>query len=689
MKNSSTLNRRSFLKVTSIMGTGLVLSLYLPGCSQDQTPLPSPQKTPTKLATLTLDVPSFFKPNVYITIGTDGTITLTCPRPDMGQGTRTALPMILAEELGADWSSIRVIQADADQVYGNQLTGGSSSIRNYYTTLRYAGAIARKMFIAAAAQIWSVPPESCFAENSIVTNKETMETLSYKDLVETVMTYDPINFQPIELKNPADFSIIGTPVPRVDSTDIVTGKAIYGMDVKVPGMIFAVAARSPVLGGKLVSFDDSQARSIPGVIDVIEITSGMNGINPNKSVAVLASDTWSAIRGREALNITWDDGTKVNLNSIDIEQQLLKDATSPPKDGELVAYYTVPFLSHSPMEPINNLTKVEGQQCEIWVPTQSPQDIQNFIVSTYNIPVSDTHVHIPLVGGGFGRRLELPDDNQRMPAFHITESYELSATAGKPIHLIWTREDDMHYEYYHPMSVTRVSAKLDDIGTLSARRVEANDYGIPTGAWRAVTNVPEAFAHESFLDEFAIATDQDPVELHLKILGDRAKAVLNLAVEQSGWGSSLPSRYGRGIAIHSTWNVSPCAQVAEVMVDESGKVHVLKVTCVIDCGVVINPNIVKAQMEGGILFGLTSTLKAYISIENGRIKQSNFDDYPILRMDEIPEINVFIIDSEVEPTGVGEMANPPIAAAVANAIYAATGKRVRRLPIFPEDITAS
>jgi isoquinoline 1-oxidoreductase beta subunit len=681
MKENSPLSRRDFLKVSSIAGLGLVIGLTIPGCSNQRSTSEILQETYTS------EPEASFTPNVFVTLDTDGSVTITCPRPDMGQGTRTALAMIVAEELGVDWSSVRIVQADADIRYGNQQAGGSTSIEQYYTPLRQAGALVKKMMVYAAAAKWGISPSECSVHNSEVTNQQTGEAFHFRELVRPAMSYDPDDYLPVDLKDPADFSIIGTSAPRVDGLDMTTGKALYGMDVRMPGKLFAAVAHCPVFGGKLVSFDDSQARAIPGVSDVLEINCGMNGGIKTRGVAVVARDTWSAIRGRNALKVTWDEGSKANLNSADIEQSLIEQVTSPSEEGELVAYYTVPYFSHSPMEPINSTVWVGPQKCEVWAPTQSPQELQWFINRTYKVPLENIHLHVPLIGGGFGRRLEFHSNNLVLPAFHLMETYELSSAAGVPIQVVWTREDDMHFEYYHPMSITRVSAQLDDINSLKSRRVEGIGFGIPTGALRAVSNIPDAFAHESFIDEFAVATNQDSIELRRKMLNDRERAVLDLLVERSGWGSALPPGHGRGIAIHSTWGVSPCAQAVEVMVDASGRVHALRVVCAIDCGVVVNPDMVTAQMEGGILFGLTSTLKAQITISNGRVVQSNFHDYPLLQMNEAPKIEVYIVKSKANPTGVGEMANPPIAAAVANAVYAATGKRVRRLPIDKLSLT--
>jgi isoquinoline 1-oxidoreductase subunit beta len=685
-QSNASINRRDFLKASAVAGVGLVISLYVPGCSQvDSTTPTAPPVTPTP------EPLAHFAPNVFVTLGTDGSVTITAPRPEMGQGTRTALPMILAEELGVDWSTVRVVQADAGAAYGNQQAGGSTSIQDFYTPLRLAGALAHHMLVRAAAEKWEAKPEDCSVARGVVTNNATKETLPFAALVSTAMKYDPADFRPVKLKDPAQFTLIGTAVPRVEGPEIVTGKAIYGMDVRAPDMLYAVVARCPVFGGKLVSFDDTEARKVPGVISVVEITSGRDASGATRAVAVLARDTWSAIQGRAALRVTWDEGKRANMSSEEIEKALLKLVTAPAPEGVLAAYYTMPYLSHSPMEPINSTVRMGAQDCEAWSPTQDPQRLQAFLSQTYEIPAGSARLHVPFTGGGFGRRLEYPSSNRVPPAFHLMESAELSKAAGLPVKVVWTRDDDMHYEHYHPMSVTRAAGRLDNPASISTRRAEGDTFDIPTGAWRAVTNVPEAFAHESFVDEFAAATKQDPVELRRQLYKNdpRRLAVLNLAVEKSGWGSPLPAGQGRGVAVHATWDVSPCAQVAEVSVDESGKVRVLKVTCAVDCGVAINPDMVKAQMEGGIIFGLTMALKSQITIAKGRVVQSNFHDYPLLRMDETPEIEAFVVPSTETPTGIGEMGNPPTAAAVANAIYAATGKRVRRIPFTPENVLAA
>jgi isoquinoline 1-oxidoreductase beta subunit len=671
------LTRRDFLKVSAAAGVGIVISIYLPGCLQaDRTPA------------ATTEPAAALAPNLFVTISTDGQVTITCPRPDMGQGTRTALPMILAEELGADWASVQVKQADADPAYGDQQTGGSTSIQVYYDPLRRAGAVGRALLIAAAAQLWSAPPESCTARNGLVTNRETGEQFSFGELVETAMTLPVPNPVAAGLSDPSEFTLIGTTVPRFDAPDIVTGRAVFGMDVRAQGVLYAAVARCPSFGGRLAGYDDAAALAVPGVVRVVEIQCGMDGTTPTRGVAVVARDTWSAIQGRSALRVDWEEGDGASLDSAQIEGQLRERAAIEATEGRLVAYYRVPYYSHAPMEPINSIAWVHEDRCEIWAPTQNPQLLRDRIAQTYHF--SEVVLHVPLVGGGFGRRLEFANTpGGNLPAMHLTEAVNISREVGAPVHVVWTRDDDIHFDYFQPLSVTRMTATLGNINSIQERRLDAAGYAVPTGALRAVTNIPQAFAHESFMDEYAAATGQDPVEVRRQVLQPRARTVLDLAAEQAGWGSPLPPGRGRGAAIHSTWGVSPCAEVAEVSVDADGRVRVERVVAAIDCGVAINPDLVRAQVEGGIIFGLSTTLKGEITIVGGRVQQSNFHDYPLLGMSESPEIEVHIVESTEDPTGIGEMANPPISAAVANAIFAATGKRVRRLPIRPEDILSA
>jgi isoquinoline 1-oxidoreductase beta subunit len=668
MNDKVSFNRRDFLKVSSAAGAGLLISIYLSGCSSGTTLESAQTSEPTPR--LPLEGPDSLKPGVFVRIGNDGSVTITIHRSEMGQGVRTALAMILAEELDADWKAIHVEQADADASFGDQITGGSVSIMMCYGTLRTAGAVARDMLVSAAAQIWAIDKEKCLTENGTVINPDTQEKLSYGYLVPLAATLPVPNDFDMSVKKVEDFRIIGTRVGRVDEPDIIAGKAIYGMDVSLPGMLYAVVAHNPVIGGGIAAFDDAKARAVPGVRQVLQLESG---------VAVVAGNTWSALQGRNALNLTYDDGPNADYDSAAEEAKLMENAAVEAGPDELVAYYVVPFLSHAPMEPMNCVADARADACEVWVSTQDPRDFKTGASAAFK---GDVTLHVPLLGGGFGRRLDIG------PVDYVAEAVQLSKAVGAPVKLFWTRDEDIQHEYYHPLSVTRVSAGLDDIGTLKTNRYTAGGT-IPTGPWRSVTNVQEAFARECFLDEYATATKQDPIELRRKILNDRNQAVLDLVAEKAGWGTPLPEGRARGVALHSTWDATPVAQVAEVSVAEDGQVRVHRVVCAVDCGIAINPSMIEAQMEGGVVFGLTAALKASVSFKRGRAQETNFNSYPLLRMDETPVVEVHIVPSTNLPSGIGEMSNPVIMPAVANAIFAATGKRVRRVPIRAEDLLAA
>jgi isoquinoline 1-oxidoreductase beta subunit len=590
----------------------------------------------------------------------------------MGQGSRTALAMIIADELGADWESVKVVQANAAPEYGNQLTGGSTGISDNFMLFRKAGAVARMMLIAAAAQRWDVPEESCRAESGVVIHEASGERLTFADLVEAAGALPTPKVTDIKYKDPLDFKIIGSNVSRVDNPQLVDGSAIYGIDISIPGMLYAVLARSPVSRGRLSSFDANQAVAVEGVRDVVQISNG---------VAVVAETTWAAMKGRDALVLTWDEGHNADLGTDDLRQSLTERATPDGWSGEsedpdiLAAVYEVPYLAHATQEPMNCVADVREDGCEVWAPTQNPSDALQRAGRIANLPADAVTVHVPLIGGGFGRRLEVD---------YVAEAVEISKAVGAPIKLVWTREDDIQHDFYHPFSINYIRGRLD---RPSLPQITSETAGqIPTGAWRAVTNFTEAFVRESFIDEMAVALERDPLELRLDLEPQTLKAVLERVGSESDWGSPLPDGWGRGIACHSTWNVSPVAEVAEVSVSEDGIVRVHRVVCAIDCGLVINPDMVKAQMEGGIVFALTAALKSSITIENGRVQQSNFHDYPLLRIDEMPEIEVHILENESLPFGVGEMAGPPVAPAVFNAVYAVTGKRIRHLPIRKEEL---
>jgi isoquinoline 1-oxidoreductase beta subunit len=450
----------------------------------------------------------------------------------------------------------------------------------------------------------------------------------------------------------------------------VTGEAVFGADVKVPGMLYAAVARCPVFGGSPAGFDASRARATEGVRHVLEIDSG---------IAVVADHTWAAIRGREALEISWNEGANAELTSAAIRRRTAAAATRPgsTKRSLLEAVYEIPYEAHATMEPMNCVADVREDRCEVWAPTQNPQGAKREAMSITGLPGDAVRVHVTLLGGGFGRRLKVD---------YVTEAVQVSRAIGAPVQVLWTRDDDMQHDHYHPLSHHFVSARTDASPADRTEQSFSADSVVPTGAWRSVGNFPEAYARECFLDEFAAATGKDPYELRLELYPARARGVTTLAATRAGWGSPLPAGRGRGIAYHATFGATHVAMVAEVSVDGRGTIRVHHVVCAVDCGRVINPDTVAAQMEGGVAFGLTAALKAEITIAEGRVEQSNFHDCPMLRMDEMPVVEVHIVESDEDPTGIGEMAVPPIVPAVANAVFAATGKRIRKVPMRAGDL---
>ncbi len=666
--------RREFLKVSAAVGGGLLVSLYLQACEGG----PSDQPTPTLISpedlepTATPNPESLFEPSVFLRIDGTGAVKVTIPRPDIGQGCRTAVAMILAEELGARWESVQVEQAPADSSYGDQVTGGSSGISHIHTLLQRTGAVARVLLLTAAAQTWGVSIESCTAADNAVVHQPTGRSFSFGDLAELASTLPLPNLSEVRPKDPQDYTIVGTRIKRVDGPQMVTGSAIYGIDISIPNMLYAVLARCPVSTGRLESFDDAAAMSVEGVRHVTSISNG---------VAVVADSTWAAIKGREALEISWNLGSNANLSTASMREAMLERVLPDDWQGAssdpdmLAAVYEVPHLAHAPMEPLSCVADVRSESCEVWAPTQDPARAKMRIMSITRLPEDSITVHIPIIGGGFGRRLQVG---------FVEEAVEISASIGEPVKLVWTREDDIQHDYYHPFSVHYVRANLTDpaLPWVTSR----TDSMIPNGPWRSVTNFTDAFVRESFLDEMAAALGRDPLELRLELEPRSLHAVLEKAASEAGWGSDLPGGWGRGIACHSTWNATPVAMVAEVSVSPEAEIRVHRVVCAVDCGLVINPNMIEEQMEGGIVFGLSAALKSSITFENGRAQQSNFHDYPILSIGEMPEVEVHILASEFPPSGVGEMAPPVIAPAVFNAVYAATGKRIRHMPIRPSDL---
>ena len=701
MNNSNKQTRREFIKVVGVSGSGLMLASFIPF---------------SNILANVGDEPKIFAPSVFLKIDSNGVVTVIFHRSEMGQGIKTALPMLVAEELEVDWQKIIIEQSDADKKYGSQSTGGSTSIRRNWEPLRVAGATAREMLILAAANKWNTNASNCYAENGFVIDRSNGSKFSYGDLVEDAAKLSvPTD---VKLKDPKDYKLIGKRVPRVDTPDKIYGKAIFGIDVVVPGMLYAALSRCPSFGGSVKSFDASKARSMPGVIDVVQISNG---------VAVIADSTWHAFNGRDALIINWDLGPNANVKTEDIRNEMLKHLDKEGSefesrgnvkteiDGEikLEAVYEVPFIAHAPMEPMNCVAKYQNGKAELWAPTQNAQNAQSEVAKALGISEGDVTVHITLMGGGFGRRL--------VSDFAV-EAAEISKVCGKTVKLTWTRAEDMKFGYYRPPSMNLVKGSVTKDGkpakfyhhviapsirqmrfdkNLTAENSEIKEgtvgleYNIPnmkiTGTlipthvpiswWRAVYNSQNPFAVESFIDEMAFAAKKDPYLFRKEMLpaDSRLTNVINVAAEKSGWGTKLPEGKGRGIAISAGYE-SYCAQVAEVTVT-GNKLKLDRYIAVIDCGIVINPDTVEAQLEGAIVFALSAALKGEITIQNGGVKESNFDDYTMLAYDETPVIEAHYIKNNYKVGGVGEVGIAACAPALANAIFAATGKRIRRLPI--------
>uniref|UniRef100_A0A7V3E647 Xanthine dehydrogenase family protein molybdopterin-binding subunit n=1 Tax=Ignavibacterium album TaxID=591197 RepID=A0A7V3E647_9BACT len=699
MKKKQT--RREFIKVVSVSGGGIILATYIPF---------------NNLFAKTGDDPKIFSPCVYLKIDSNGVVTVIVHRSEMGQGVKTALPMLIAEELEVDWENIVIEQADADTKYGSQSTGGSTSVRRNWEPLRVAGATAREMLILAAANKWKVNTSECFAENGFVINKKTNKKFSYGELVEDASKL-PVP-QNVKLKDPKDFKLIGKRIHRVDTPDKIYGKAKFGIDVVIPGMYYAALSRCPSFGGKVKSFNAVKAKQIKGVIDVVQISNG---------VAVIADSTWNAFKGRDALEIDWDFGPYANVGTENIRNEMLKHIKEEGAEFEsrgnvhqsikgekfIEAIYEVPFMAHAPMEPMNCVAKYENGKVELWAPTQNPQNAKSEVAKALGLSENDVTVHVTLMGGGFGRRL--------VSDFAI-EAAEISKASGKAVKLTWTRKEDMKFGYYRPPSMHVLKGSVSKDGkplkfyhhviapSIRQMRFERNltaekseiregtvdlEYQIPnlkiTGTlipthvpiswWRAVYNSQNPFAVESFVDELAYAAGKDPYEFRKQMLPEDSRLlnVMNIAIEKSGWYNKLPKGKGRGLAISYGYE-SYCAQVAEVSVINN-KLKVEKYTAVIDCGVVVNPDIVEAQMEGAIAFALSAAMKGEITIKNGGVEQNNFDDFEILSYDEMPVVDVHIVQNNFKVGGVGEVGIAACAPALCNAIFAATGKRIRKLPV--------
>ena len=726
------LSRRTFLQTGAAVGGGLLLGFTLPPLSP-LSPLPPRVQN---------DGP--FAPNAFIRIDRDGRVTLIMHKVEMGQGTYTSMPMLLAEELEVELSQVRLEHAPpndalyAEPLFGVQETGGSTSVRGNWEPLRRAGAGARALLVAAAAQTWNVDTSSCHATGGVVIHGPTGRTLAYGALVDRAATLSLPGDVP--LKHPKDWKLIGTPAKRLDSPDKVNGKAQYGIDVRLPGLKVATVAVCPVFGGKLASVDDSRAKAIPGVHQVVRLAD---------AVAVVAEHMWAAQQGVAALDIRWDEGPNAQLTTADIVRQLDAASQKPGvvarKDGDVAqamagaarkieAIYQVPFLAHATMEPVNCTVHVRPDGCDLWVGTQVPTFAQTAAAKVTGLPKDSVLVHNHLLGGGFGRRLEVD---------FIVRAVEIAKQVAGPVKVVWTREADIQHDMYRPYYYDRIAAGLDERGTpiawshrvtgssimarvtselfpktlrvmraagwhqlvamvkgldvdavegaaeppyalpnIRVEYVRQEPPSIPTAFWRGVGPTHNIFVVESFIDELAAATQHDPFQYRRALLDQspRAKGVLELAALQAGWGRALAPGSGRGISLLHAFG-SYIAQVAEVSVSKQGDVRVGRVVCAVDCGTIVNPDTVKAQMESGIIFGISAALWGEITLKNGRVEQHNFNDYRVLRLPEAPVIEVHLVQSTAAPGGVGEPGTSAVMPAVANAIFAATGKRIRKLPV--------
>jgi len=734
------LSRRRFLKVSALGGAGLALGIYVAASGE-------PVKGPSQVWS---EAAGGLKPNAWLMVGGDESVTIRVNHTEMGQGIATALAMIVAEELEADWERVRFEIAPAESVYKNpafgaQMTGGSTSVRTSFEPLRRAGAQARQMLVAAAARAWGVDESACRARKGRVIHEASGRSLSYGRLAPEAAKLPPP--EKVSLKNPDSFSLIGQDLPRLDAEAKVTGRAVFGLDVSLPGLLTATVVHPPAFGQKLKRFDAAEALAQPGVLRVLEIDSGL---------AVVARTFWQASLAADKLKIEWDDAGRIDCDSDALGRRWaglaasaeakkvyeLGDLEGASKRARrsLRGTYELPYQAHATPEPMNCTARVENGRCQVWAPTQNQDAAQETAARICGLGYDRVEVHTTFAGGGFGRRIEVD---------YVAEAVQLSKALGAPVKVVWSREEDTRHDFYRPANYNLLEAHLDEAGrplawrhlivgpdqmsrtiprllpsmlpywvprgprNLAARLGQSlvprfaagrkiaegaaplpysipnvrldylqDDPGVPTGFWRSVDHSHNAFAVESFLDEIAAAIGRDPLDLRLDLLGEnpRLKRVVELAARKAGWGQKTPPGRHRGLAAHD-FHDTLVGCVAEVSISPQGEVKVSRVVCAVDCGLVVNPRGVRTQIQGGIIFGLTATLKSAISVSKGRVRESNFHDFPLLRMDEAPRVEVHLVPSDSPPTGIGEAGVPIIAPAVCNAVFAATGRRIRRIPL--------
>lgn len=725
MKPIRNISRRSFVKSIGLASGGLILACNTAVFSNDES---KEHEGPI----------TEFNPNLFVQLNSDGTLILVASRSEMGNGVRTSLPSVIADEMEADWTRVEIRQATGDKKYGDQNTDGSRSIRYLYGTMRQMGATVKAMLLQAAAQKWNVPVEECTAVNHFIKHSSGKK-IGFGDLVEIAKTLEVPENAP--LKDPKNFKYIGKELPSIDVADYANGKAIFGLDKRLPNMKFAAVKRCPVTFGTVKSFDKTAAMSIPGVIDVVEIPKINRPFGSLGGVAVVATNTWAAFKGRDALEVTWDEGANKVYSSDkymeEITANLFKgtkvakdkgnvDTAFKNADKIVESTFQLPHLSHAPMEVPNAVAWVQGDTCEVWAPTQEPQATRDEVRSYLDVPSENVTVNVTFLGGGFGRKSK-PD--------YIVEAVVVSKAINAPVQVVWTREDDIKHGYFHTVSAQHMKAAIDGNGTITGWQ---HKFGLPSitstfspgveyaagweigsasnapfeidnmkvevgkapahvriGWLRSVINIPHGYSVNVFADECAAAAGMDPLEHRLKLIGSdrvlgradsqykfdsaRLKNVLKRAAKNAEWGKPLPEGHAYGLAVHYSF-LSYVASIVEVSVkDDRVKVH--KVWTCIDCGTAVNKNTVRSQMEGSAVFGMSLAFYGKITAKDGAIEQGNYDDYKMVRMPQAPEIHVDIVESTAAPSGVGEPGVPVIAPAIVNAIFKATGKRYHNLPL--------